>query len=115
MIRAIKPVVVKEFRQIRRDPTSLGLLIGLPAALIILVGYALNFDVKHTPMVAIDWDNTPRSREYLEKFARTEYFRYDGKVDAYRDVERLFLRDKAKLCVVIPHRFGSDMESGRDV
>jgi ABC-2 type transport system permease protein len=115
VIREIKPVVVKEFRQIRRDPTSLGLLIGLPAVLIILVGYALNFDVKHTPMVAIDWDNSPRSREYLEKFAHTEYFRYDGKVESYRDVERLFLRDQAKLCVVVPHRFGSDLQSGMDV
>ncbi|HLF14078.1 MAG TPA: ABC transporter permease, partial [Bacteroidota bacterium] len=115
MIRAIKPVVVKEFRQIRRDPTSLGLLIGLPAVLIILVGYALNFDVKHSPMVAIDWDNSPRSREYLEKFAHTEYFRYDGKVGSYRDVERLFLRDQAKICLVIPRRFGSDLEKGKDV
>ena len=115
MIRAIKPVVVKELRQIRRDPTSLGLLIGVPAVLIILVGYALNFDVKHTPMVVIDWDNSPRSREYIEKFSHTEYFRFDGKVDSYRDVERLFLRDKAKICIVIPHRFGSDLGSGRDV
>jgi ABC-2 type transport system permease protein len=115
VIREIKPVVVKEFRQIRRDPTSLGLLVGLPALLIILVGYALNFDVKHTPMVVIDWDNSPRSREYLEKFQHTEYFRYDGKVASYRDVERLFLRDEARICVVVPHLFGSNLERGLDV
>lgn len=115
MIREIRPVVAKELRQIRRDPTSLGLLIGVPAVLIVIVGYALNFDVKHTPMVAIDWDNSPRSREYLEKFAHTEYFRYDGKVDSYREVERRFLRDQAKIAVVIPYRFGSDLEAGREV
>ncbi len=114
-LRQIRPVVVKEFRQIRRDPTSLGLLIGLPAVLIILVGYALNFDVKHTPMVVIDWDNSPRSREYLEKFAHTEYFSYDGKVASYREVEDLFLRDEAKICIVVPHRFGSDLARGEDV
>ncbi len=108
-------MVVKEFRQIRRDPTSLGLLIGLPAVLIILVGYALNFDVKHTPMVALDRDNSPRSREYLEKFAHTEYFRFAGPVESYREVERRFLRDEANICVVVPHRFGSDLEAGKDV
>jgi ABC-2 type transport system permease protein len=114
-MRAIRAVVVKELRQIRRDPTSLGLLVGVPALLIVIVGYALNFDVKHTPLVAIDRDNSPKSREYLEKFAHTEYFRYAGKVDSYREVERLFLTDRAKLAIVVPHRFGSDLESGRDV
>ena len=49
MLRSLRPIIVKEFRQIRRDPTSLGMLLVLPAALIILVGYALNFDVKHVP------------------------------------------------------------------
>ncbi len=36
--RALRPIIYKEFRQIRRDPTSLGMLLVLPAALIILVG-----------------------------------------------------------------------------
>jgi ABC-2 type transport system permease protein len=115
MIREIKPVVVKEFRQIRRDPTSLGLLIGLPALLIILVGYALNFDVKHTPMVVLDRDHSPSSRMYIEKFMHTEYLDYRGPVSSYGEVEELFGRDRVKICVVIPYRFGSDLASGKDV
>lgn len=115
MIGAIKPVVVKEFRQIRRDPTSLGLLVGLPALLIILVGYALNFDVKHTPIVVIDRDNSPRSREYIEKFRHTEYFRFGGTVGSYREVERLFREDRAVICLVVPHLFGSNLLAGKDV
>lgn len=115
LIREIKPVVVKEFRQIRRDPTSLGLLIALPAALIVLVGYALNFDVKHTPLVTIDHDRSPASRAYLEKFANTEYFRFLGTAGSYREVEAMFLRDRAKIAVVVPHRFGSRLAAGEDV
>jgi len=115
VIREIKPVVVKEFRQIRRDPTTLGLLIGLPALLIILVGYALNFDVKHTPMVVIDRDQSPSSRTYIEKFKHTEYLAFRGTVSSYAEVERLFLSDRAKVCVVVPHRFGGDLAAGKDV
>ena len=70
-LRAIKPIIVKEFRQIRRDPTSLGMLLVLPAVLIIMVGYALNFDVKHTPLVIYDQDRTAESRAFLEKFTQT--------------------------------------------
>jgi len=115
MIREIRPVVVKEFRQIRRDPTSLGLLIGLPALLIVLVGYALNFDVKHTPMVVLDRDHSPSSRAYIEKFRHTEYLDYRGPVSSYAGVEELFGEDRVKICVVIPHRFGSDLAAGKDV
>ncbi|MBF8248796.1 MAG: ABC-type multidrug transport system permease component, partial [Bacteroidetes bacterium] len=54
----IGPVVRKEFRQIRRDKRALGILIFIPAVLLILVGYALNFDVKHLRLAVYDEDNT---------------------------------------------------------
>ena len=44
----------KEFRQIRRDPLSLGLLIFVPAFLLMLYGYALSFDVKHVRVGVLD-------------------------------------------------------------
>ena len=63
MYRLLRPIIIKEFRQIRRDPTSLGMLLVLPTALIIFVGYALNFDVKHVPLVIFDQSKTAESRE----------------------------------------------------
>ena len=43
-LRKARAVAVKELRQIRRDPLSLMMLLGLPAFLLILYGFALNFD-----------------------------------------------------------------------
>ena len=40
-MRRFMAILKKEFRQIRRDPLSLGLLIIVPAMLLILYGYAL--------------------------------------------------------------------------
>ena len=102
MIRALRPMIVKEFRQIRRDPTSLGMLLVLPSALIILVGYALNFDVRHLPLVILDYDKTPESRAYLENFKHTEYFDHRSDVSSYADIEQLFLIGDAKIAVVSP-------------
>jgi ABC-2 type transport system permease protein len=110
----IRPVVAKEILQIRRDPAALGLLIGLPALLIILVGYALNFDVRHTPVAYIDWDDSPESRAYIEKFKHTEYFRMTGRIASYREAEEMMMRNKIKLCIVVPERFGRDLFAGRD-
>ncbi|HTY58817.1 MAG TPA: ABC transporter permease [Bacteroidota bacterium] len=114
-LRALKPVIMKELRQVRRDPTSLGMLMVLPAAMIILVGYALNFDVKHTPLVIYDQDRTPGSRAFLEKFTTTEYFDYRYNAAAYTEVEELFLHGRAKIAVVVPASFAAHLAAGEDV
>jgi len=115
MLRALKPIIVKEFRQIRRDPSSLGMLLVLPAALIILVGYALNFDVKHIPLAILDESKTSESRTLLQKFKQTEYFDFAFDVSGYQEIEELFLNGKAKAALVIPATFGHDIIAGHDV
>lgn len=115
MLKALKPMIIKEFRQIRRDPTSLGMLLALPAALIVLVGFALNFDVKHVPLAVFDQDRGEGSRAFLEKFRHSEYFddRYD--VSGYPEIEEHFLHGRAKIALVIPPNFSRDLLAGRDV
>ena len=114
LIRRLKPVVVKEFRQIRRDLTSLGMLLVLPAALIILVGYALNFDVKHVPLLVMDQSKTPESRDYLALFQHSEHFTQVGSPSTYREIEEEFLNGRAKIALVIPPDFGRDLLAGRE-
>ncbi|HEX9005869.1 MAG TPA: ABC transporter permease [Bacteroidota bacterium] len=112
--RALRPIIIKEFRQIRRDPTSLAMLLGLPAALIVMVGYALNFDVKHIPLAIFDQSRTPQSRDFLSQFKHTEYFDYRFEAADYREVEALFLQGKARIAVVLPASFARDLAAGRE-
>jgi ABC-2 type transport system permease protein len=114
IIKRLRPIIIKEFRQIWRDPTSLGMLLVLPAALIILVGYALDFDVKHIPLVIFDQCKTAESRAFLEKFKETEYFDYLYEAASYSEVEELFMQGKAKAAVVTPTSFGRDLLAGRN-
>jgi ABC-2 type transport system permease protein len=114
MIKVLKPIIVKEFRQIRRDPTSLGMLLVLPSVLIVMVGYALNFDVKHIPLAIFDQNGTAESRKYLEKYKHTEYFDYRFEVRSYQEIERLFLDGKVKVALVVPTTFGQDVLAGRE-
>ncbi len=44
-------MVVKEFRQLKRDPRTLGLLLGLPILLLCIFGYAANFNVSTIPTI----------------------------------------------------------------
>lgn len=112
-LRSLKPIIVKEFRQIRRDPTTLGMLLVLPTALIVLVGYALNFDVKHIPLAVFDQSKTSESRGYLQLFRQTEYFDHRYDVTSYDEIEELFLDNKARAAIVIPVDFASNVLGGR--
>jgi ABC-2 type transport system permease protein len=113
MVKTLKPIIIKEFRQIRRDPTTLGMLLILPTALIVLVGYALNFDVKHIPLAVYDQSRSAQSRAYLQQFAHTEYFDYRYNVHSYREIEDLFLNNEARVALVIPRTFAVDLAAGR--
>jgi ABC-2 type transport system permease protein len=90
------------------------MLLVLPAALIILVGYALNFDVKHVPLAIFDQSKTSSSRAYLEKFNQTELFSYKFNVESYKEIEEHFLHGRAKVAIVVPKTFAEDLFAGHD-
>ena len=105
----------KEFRQIRRDPLSLGLLIFVPAFLLMLYGYALSFDVKHVRVGVLDRDRTPASHAFLDSLFGNPYF--DRTVDLAREEEARPLLDRGRVPVVrvVPRGYGRDLERGTPV
>ena len=64
-MRRLVAVVTKEVRQVRRDPFSLLMLIALPAFMLVLYGFALNFDVRHVRLAVQDRDQSAASRDLL--------------------------------------------------
>ena len=64
----------KEFIHIRRDPASLIQVILIPVILLLINGYALNFDLKHTPLAVYNQDGSRISQDLVERFARQPLF-----------------------------------------
>ncbi|HEX6852149.1 MAG TPA: ABC transporter permease [Candidatus Polarisedimenticolaceae bacterium] len=113
-MKKILAVALKELRQIRRDPLSLAMLVGVPAMMLLLYGYALNFDVKHVALAVQDNDKTRASRALVDAFVRSTYFDLAVDLPAGADLERVTERRRAKAILVIPEGFGDDLESGRN-
>lgn len=115
MIHAnIKPVVVKEFRQISRDTRTLGVLLFIPAFMLIMFGYALNFDVKNIPLAVYDDDNSAYSREYVRNFYNSEYFDLRYHLSNKDEIDALMGDEKIRAAIVIPGDFGSRLLGGRE-
>jgi ABC-2 type transport system permease protein len=112
-VRRLAAVVAKEIRQIRRDPFSLIMLIGLPAFMLVLYGFALNFDVRHVKLAAQDRDRTARSRELVAAFTHSTYFDLVATPGAGEDLEPLLQRGLARAVLVIPEGYGRDLAAGR--
>jgi len=114
MFKRLRPIVIKEFRQIRRDKRSLGVLLVLPAFLVFLIGYALNFDVKHISLVVFDQDKSQTSREFVQSFSNTEYFDLMYSVESYKEIDELLDEGRALVAIVIPTDFSRQILSGED-
>lgn len=114
VFRRIKPMVIKEFRQVRRDWVSLTLLILLPAFLMFMVGKALNFDVKNVRLAVFDQDKSSQSRDFIRAFTNSGYFSVAASVSSYRDIEANIESGRALAALVIPADFAKRLDRGED-
>ncbi len=49
----MRAMILKEFRELRRDHRTMGMLIGMPVLLLVVFGYAANFTVDNVPMATV--------------------------------------------------------------
>ena len=106
-------VVKKEFRQIRRDARSLMFMIFLPAFMLLLFGFALNFDVKHIPLAVVDQDGSRASRDLVDRFRTTEYFDLKAVLPKTAAIDPIMAREDIRVALIIPVRFAADLLAGR--
>lgn len=114
-MRKLFAVAVKEFRQARRDPLTVMMLIGLPAMMVVLYGYALNFDVRHVPLAVLDRDKSPASRDLVAAFVNSTFFDLKADLPADADILDLLQRGRARAVLEIPERFANDVAARRPV
>jgi ABC-2 type transport system permease protein len=108
-------VLKKEYRQIGRDPLSLGLLIGVPALLLLLYGYALTFDVKHIGVGVLDEDRTPASRAFLDALLENPYFDRVRTLESRGETDGLLLRGDVRAVLIVPNGFAAGLNRGERV
>ncbi len=111
--RQLWAVARKELRQAARDPLSLAMLLGLPALMLVMYGYAINFDVRHVRLALQDRDRSAQSRELVAAFVNSTYFDLVADLPAGADPELLTRRREVKAVLVIPEGFAGELLAGR--
>jgi ABC-2 type transport system permease protein len=72
--RRLRALIIKEARQVVRDPSSIAIGIVLPLLLILLFGYGLSLDVRNVPVAIVLEDSSPPARQLAARFELSEYF-----------------------------------------
>jgi ribosome-dependent ATPase len=103
----------REALEIRRDPVRLSFAVFLPMILMLLFSYGISFDIENLAYGVLDHDRTPESREYLDEFAHSRYFREHAPIATYDELERRLQSGEIKLAIEIPPGFGRDLVRSR--
>ncbi len=99
-MRRIVAVATKELHQILRDRRTLGILLLFPAFILLIYGYALNFDIRDVRLAVQDRDRSTASRELVSAFVNSGYFSLVGYVDADADLDTLVDTNQARAVLV---------------
>lgn len=103
----------KELLQLRRDRLTLAMMVVIPVMQLLLFGYAINTDVRHTPTVVFDQDHSAQSRDLTRSMEATTFYDVIGHVRSYGEIQTALRAGQAKVAVVIPPRYASDLATGR--
>ncbi|WP_392538119.1 ABC transporter permease [Legionella sp. 227] len=105
-IARLDGLIRKEFILITRDRGTIAMLVILPIMLLILFGFAIEFDPKHLPTTIISYDNSPFTRSYVSALEASGYFSviHDEKMNENKKNQD-FANGKISFAFTIPPNF----------
>jgi ABC-2 type transport system permease protein len=112
MLRRLRPIIIKEFRQIRRDRRVLAILTLFPALLMLLNGYALNSDVQHVRLGVYDDDKSAESREFTNAFVTSGYFDEVASLQSSAQATAMLNDGDLRCALIIPPDFSHRLLAG---
>jgi len=115
MLNRIKAIALKEIRQLKRDKRMLYVLFVFPVMLLVLFGYAINFDVHHIKMIIYDQDKSSDSRNFVTSLTSSEYFDLVGYINDESKIKEVLDTKKAQCVIVFPRDMSHKLYSKENV
>jgi len=105
-------VLLKEFRQVRRDRLTFGMMVVIPIVQLVLFGFAINGDVRKLPLAVYDGDRSTFSRSLVAALETSQYFRVAQHVSGEAQGDALLARGDVQFVLVVPADFSRKLVRG---
>src|SRR5271165_73301 len=104
-LRRLAAMMLKETRQILRDPSTLLIAFALPPVLLFLFGYAVNLDTARTRIGVAMLDRSEAARSLTTAFQHSRSFDVTM-ADSVAPLKDALVAGTVRAIVVIPQDFG---------
>ena len=104
--------VKKEFLHIFRDYRTLIILFGMPAAQIIIFGYAVSNDIKNAGIAVLDHSKDEITKTITSKLTSSGFFYLAGEPKSESEIDAVFRKGKVKAVIVFGDDFGTRLGAG---
>lgn len=112
-LRRLLAMARKEAIQLRRDPRSLAMAFLVPAAMIVVFGYIISFDIRDIRVAVLDQDRSAQSRALVSAFEAAGRFEVVARLTRAEQIDPLMNRGAVRMALVIPPGFERDLLAGR--
>jgi ABC-2 type transport system permease protein len=104
-LKRLLAMIIKEARQIRRDPLTMGMMFVIPIMQLVLFGYAINSDPKNLPAAVLSYDHSPLSRAITRALGNTGYFASVKDVNSETEANTRMQAGEVQFVITIPDVF----------
>jgi ribosome-dependent ATPase len=101
-----------ESMEIRRDPIRLAFAFLGSALLMLVFGFGITMDVEDVRFAALDMDQSPESRAYLESFAASKSFSRRPPARTARELDGRLRSNDVSAGIEVPPQYGRDLRRG---
>jgi len=107
-------ILAKEFLQMRRDPVTMGMIVGVPLMQLFVFGFAINFNPHDLPTVISIDDPGIFSRSVVAAMQNSSYFKIVAETNSPARARRFLQEGRALFVVEIPVNFTRDVVRGAE-
>lgn len=101
--------VKKEFLHIFRDLRTLIIIFGIPAAQILIFGFAVSTDIKDAKIAILDLSKDDVTREISQKLVSSDFFILEANLSSYDEVDEILKTGRVKEVVIFENDFAKNL------
>lgn len=109
-LAGIVPIFKKEILQILRDPTTLFFALFVPILEMILLGVAVDTNVRQIRTVVYDLAKTQESQQLIERYINSDDFNVVAKVNSDQELYDKIVAGDAKVGIKIPEDYSRALQ-----
>jgi len=109
----LRALIIKEFKQVWRDKITLSMLLVMPIVELLILGFAINTDVKHVWTAVFDQSHSQESREMIRSFTSSNYFDITVDANSMEEVNKAVQLGKAKVGIIFPPDYAARVRGAR--